>query len=313
MLIGHNRKKSLKNRVVLVTGSDGFVGFEFCQMLRAKYPDLRLITAARNTRRQHLPSDKECIYRGDLRDYVFWRSLPDDITHIIHLAGRKPAPRISEKQLYRDNLVLIKNLVRRARNWSYLRQVVVASSVSVYRWNGSIMTERHKVSPIDGYARAKSDAEAELRRMSPKIRKCVLRISSVYGVGCDCATVIPQMMTQAKTKNTIQVYGAGDRVMDFIYVDDLVRMLTAAFQKELSGVYNAGSGKSVSMKQLADKISKCFDESGRCSVVMMSEKSEGGSGVRISTLKAQRDLLKKTISLNKGLKLMKNGMLSASN
>jgi nucleoside-diphosphate-sugar epimerase len=69
--------------------------------------------------------------------------------------------------------------------------------------------------------------------------------------------MMPFFITQALKDKDIEVYGDGSQVMDFVYVKDVGKILLEALTNDRSGeVYEAGTGKHVTVKQWAEKIIK---------------------------------------------------------
>lgn len=88
----------------------------------------------------------------------------------------------------------------------------------------------------------------------------IFRISSPYGVGQKTKTVISKSIIRAFNGQDIYYYGSGNRVQDFIYVDDLSRLIVRACQTAThNGIYNASSSKNITMKEVLKTISVIFD------------------------------------------------------
>ena len=93
-----------------------------------------------------------------------------------------------------------------------------------------------------------------------------LRLSNVYGPGQDLQRLNQGMVSiylyYALTSNVIEVKGDLERVRDFIYVDDVVKIVERVI--ELSGheypTINVGSGKPSSVRDLLKSISTILGE-----------------------------------------------------
>lgn len=87
----------------------------------------------------------------------------------------------------------------------------------------------------------------------------IFRISAPYGIGQGTKTVITKSINRAFNGQDIYYYGSGNREQDFIYVDDLSRLIVNACQSTShNGIYNATSCKNTTMKDLLKIISEVF-------------------------------------------------------
>nr|VFJ67828.1 MAG: NAD dependent epimerase/dehydratase family protein [Candidatus Kentron sp. FW] len=87
----------------------------------------------------------------------------------------------------------------------------------------------------------------------------VLRLSNPYGprqghIGVQ--GVIPTFFRQIIDGQPIKILGDGYTIRDYIYISDAVSFVEGAIQKNLSGIYNAGSGTGTSIKEVVELISE---------------------------------------------------------
>jgi nucleoside-diphosphate-sugar epimerase len=83
---------------------------------------------------------------------------------------------------------------------------------------------------------------------------CIVRPFNAYGPGQDCRFLIPKLVAQALDPSCEQFAVSDLRPRrDYLHVHDLVNLLLATLDKP-SGVYNAGSGRSVSIMDLVTMI-----------------------------------------------------------
>lgn len=297
------------NTVILVTGGFGFLGLRL-QRLLTEVPNAEVILVSRN--KDHQPvSSKTSVIHGDLGDESFWQWLPERITHVFHLAAEIPsaAEARERRTLLADNLRPISHLVEQSRAWSRLRQVIYTSSVSVYGPTDQILNEQSYLQPKTPYGTAKLLGENLLSSLLPlNIRTVSLRLSSLYGVGQNKATVLPIMVNRAINNEEISVFGDGSRTQDFLHVDDAARALMRCFQKEAQGTYNVGAGTPTTMLELAQTVSRVFNDT---QIVMRPEKADGDPGIKLDVTKIKNELeFEAGISLEAGLKQLKSELNS---
>jgi nucleoside-diphosphate-sugar epimerase len=274
-----------EERVFLVTGAAGALASRVLGLLRAEAG--RVVAVSRRP----LAGVANMVV-GDLRDADTWTRLPNNITHVFHLAGVIPWQREQKTQaaVITDNLVPMAHLLEHSRRWPGLRQIIYASSVSVYGWSRDIVREDAPKRPMDFYAAAKRAGE-ELLGMAAAfgVRVTSLRYGSLYGRGQYPGTVLPTMIAAAVQSGRVCVHGAGQRSQDFLHYDDAAEAALLASRHSAAGAFNIGSGAAVTMTALAELIRDVFT-GGHAEIVHDREKPEGDPGFRIDIAKATREL-----------------------
>jgi UDP-glucose 4-epimerase len=89
------------------------------------------------------------------------------------------------------------------------------------------------------------------------IKPVILRASNPYGTGQDPAGklgFIAICLGKLLRGETLQIWGDGSVVRDFIYIDDLMDLCSRAIHGDKTGIYNAGSGSGYSMNEIVATI-----------------------------------------------------------
>jgi len=81
----------------------------------------------------------------------------------------------------------------------------------------------------------------------------VLRLFNVYGPGQTgtYAGVVSKFIERAKRGLLPVIYGDGTQTRDFIHVADVARFVEVVLDRGAAGVYNVGTGRAVSIRELA--------------------------------------------------------------
>ena len=87
-----------------------------------------------------------------------------------------------------------------------------------------------------------------------------LRFAQIYGYGENPGFVLTSFIDRAQKGLPLIVYGSGKVIRDLLYVKDAVRAILLALHSDVWGGYNIGSGRGVSIKELAEAISDVFSE-----------------------------------------------------
>jgi nucleoside-diphosphate-sugar epimerase len=227
---------------ILVTGATGFVGSHLVQHL------------CRENRRVHAHSSRD----GDI---ATCRLDFDDVGHVFHLAGRSFVPDSweSPRAFYDVNLLGTVNVLEFCR-----RREVPLTFVSSYVYGVPRclpIREDHALAPLNPYSHSKILAEETVRCFGAwfGVRASIVRPFNVYGPGQDPRFLIPTIISQALDPgcDRITVRDARPR-RDYIHVRDLVALLMATLTGPAGGVYNAGSGRSVSISELVLAINSAL-------------------------------------------------------
>ncbi|MEM0479431.1 MAG: NAD-dependent epimerase/dehydratase family protein [Pyrobaculum sp.] len=144
--------------------------------------------------------------------------------------------------------------------WERGAHLVYISSAAVYGEPKYLpIDEEHPKEPTSPYGLSKLWGEqiASLyARLGLKLT--ILRLFNVYGPGQSgpYAGVISKFIERAKKREPLIIYGDGSQTRDFIHVADVAELVAVVIEKKALGSYNVGSGKSISIRELADIVSK---------------------------------------------------------
>jgi UDP-glucose 4-epimerase len=250
---------SFKKPVVLVTGSDGFIGSHLCKLLLDKGYDVYGIDNHSVGKRRYegcLDIDI-CNYPAVLK--IFEEIRPDYVFHLAAFARIQPS--IDDPVLWITNNVNSTINVLEASRITKVKKVVFSSSSSVYGDNKIPFRESMPVDIKTPYALSKSIGEevCKLYTRIYKLNTSVVRYFNVYGkrqieTG-KFATVIGIMLNEKRKGKPITIVGTGKQRRDFTHVSDIVEGTYKAMLYGKSGeVYNLGCGKNYSIKYLASLI-----------------------------------------------------------
>jgi UDP-glucose 4-epimerase len=135
------------------------------------------------------------------------------------------------------------------------RSVVYLSSVQVYgRPERMPVDEDHPTRPFTAYGVSKLCAEQMLALACAAhhdVAFCALRVAFVYGPGQHAQNVIPRFLERVRAGQPPVVHGLGTDVRDDVYVADVADSVVAAVERQVSGVFNVGSGAAHSLADVA--------------------------------------------------------------
>ncbi|MFC1590163.1 SDR family NAD(P)-dependent oxidoreductase [Candidatus Omnitrophota bacterium] len=257
---------SLKNKKVLVTGADGFIGSHLVEALLGEGCKVRAFVYynAFNSRgwldSLSPKTLKEIdVFSGDIRDPHGVRKAMKDIDVVFHLAALIGIPfSYHSPDSYVDTN--IKGTLNVLQSSFECERVLVTSTSEVYGTAKSVpITEDHPLQGQSPYSASKIGAdkiaESFFRSFDSPIT--IVRPFNTYGPRQSARAVIPTMIIQLLSGKKEIRLGRLDPTRDFNYVKDVCNgFLTIAGyppQEKMDEV-NIASGKEVSIGDLAGKI-----------------------------------------------------------
>jgi nucleoside-diphosphate-sugar epimerase len=225
--------------VVIVTGARGFVGPHVVRALRDAGCEVV----------EHRRAD------GDLANGP--PSGWPRATHVVHLAGRTfvPAAWSDPAPFRRDNVDATAHVLEYCRQ-AGASMVHVSSYVSGKPQRLPI-DEHHPLDPFNPYAESKILAERAVQDYQQRlgVRATIVRPFNLYGPGQDARFLIPTVIRQALDQTCAAIQVADDRPRrDYLHVRDLAALIVAVIRAPAGGIYNAGSGESYSVRDIADRV-----------------------------------------------------------
>lgn len=262
-------KNYYKNKRVLITGADGFIGSHLTERLLGMGAKVSIFvrgTSVNGTgqyRLKHLTPyiDKfEKIITGNIAnpesvDLV--ASLTPAV--IFHLAAEAYVPKCFEQPLdvFKTNLDGTLNILEAARNIKGIERVVITSSSEVYGSYDHDISEKDLLNPTSPYgaSKAAADRAAYSWFVTYHLPIAIIRPFNTYGPR-HTYDVIPKFIRLALAGKPLTVHGTGKQSRDFIYVSDTVEgfLIMGWNEKAVGEVVNFGAGHGVSITEIAENI-----------------------------------------------------------
>jgi nucleoside-diphosphate-sugar epimerase len=226
------------NDSILVTGATGFVGTHLVQALRQRGDSV----VAHSTRHGNLAREEPKAI---------------GIRHVYHLAARTYVPDSwkDPRSFYEANVLGALNVLEFCRKHGC--SLTLMSSYVYGRPERLPLSEDHPLRAFNPYAHSKilSEEMARFYEAAYNVRVNIVRPFNIYGPMQSGQFLIPTLISQAlsKDRDAIIVQDA-DPKRDYIFVADLIDLLLLLDDSRNPGVYNAGSGVSTSVQELAEEI-----------------------------------------------------------
>jgi UDP-glucose 4-epimerase len=254
--------------VVLVTGANGFVGRHIVNRL-ASNREYRVIATDIHDNAIPLYRDgpaPAAYYTGDLRDAGFLETLfqQEHCDRIVHLAGvlSKAEDARTHRLCFETNVYSTLNVLQRAREQR--SRVIFPSTGLIYGNREGPFTENMTVAPADFYSLSKKMAEELIVHFHKRfdLSYLIFRPAILYGPAQHGTMFIPSALATLRAGKEFDMT-AGEQKRDFLFVEDFTDAVIAACENDRAcGIYNAGSGTSITLREAANSIETVLDIHG---------------------------------------------------
>lgn len=268
---------------LLVTGGAGFIGSNFIRYILREHPEWQIVNLDKLTYAGNLANLRDVegnpsyrFVRGDIADREMVKKLFQDekFDVVVNFAAESHVDRsiLDSSPFIETNVKGTQVLLEASREFG-IKKFVQISTDEVY---GSLgpddppFTEESPLLPNSPYSASKAAADLLCRAYyrTYGLPVVITRSSNNYGPYQFPEKLIPLMITNALEDKPLPVYGDGQNVRDWLFVEDNCRAIALVIEKGSPGeIYNIGGGnekKNVEVVELiceilADKLNRPGD------------------------------------------------------
>jgi dTDP-glucose 4,6-dehydratase len=247
-------------RKILITGGAGFIGSHVVRRYVRKYPDYLIVNADKLTYAGNLENltdiEKEANYKFEKTDIVDKQAVTAlfekySFDSVIHLAAESHVDRsiTGPDEFVFTNIVGTVNLLNAALNiWKNDFDKKLFYHISTDEVYGSLgkeglFTEETSYDPKSPYSASKASSDHMVRAYNHTfgLPAIISNCSNNYGPNQFPEKLIPLAINNIKNNKPIPVYGKGENIRDWLYVEDHASAIDLIFHKgNVGDTYNIG-------------------------------------------------------------------------
>ena len=254
---------------ILVCGATGFIGKNVTLGLskNRKFE----IHAVRFNRPAYKTSKNVKWHKADLRNSNEVDKVVKDMDIIIQCAATTSGSKdiVSKPYIHVTDNAIINSFIFRSAYTHQIKHFIFPSCTVMYPSSKKATKENDFTGKIIDKYKGAGETKVYLEKianfysMLSKTKFTIIRHSNIYGphdkYDLDKSHVFGATITKVmKAKDDLEVWGDGSEIRDFLHVDDLVDFIKTAISKQKTQyeIYNCGSGKAITIKQLCNLIVK---------------------------------------------------------
>jgi dTDP-glucose 4,6-dehydratase len=249
----------MSTKKLLITGGAGFIGSHVVRLFVKKYPDYQIVNLDALTYAGNLENlrdieaaDNYRFVKGDITDELFIDELfiKEQFDGVIHLAAESHVDRsiMDPLAFVKTNVIGTAVLLNAARkNWTDISGKLFyhVSTDEVYGSLGEtgFFTEETPYDPRSPYSASKASSDHFVKAYfhTYDLPVVLSNCSNNYGSHHFPEKLIPLMINNIIHNKPLPVYGKGDNVRDWLWVEDHARAIDVIFHKgRLGETYNIG-------------------------------------------------------------------------
>lgn len=248
----------MKNKTVLITGADGFIGSHLTEMLVKQGAKVKALSQYNSFNYWGWLEDINCldsieVLNGDIRDPHYCKHITENVDIVFHLAALIAIPYsyVAPSSYVDTNVTGTLNIVQACLE-NNVQRVIHTSTSEVYGTAQYVpIDEKHPIQPQSPYSASKIGADNMAMSFynAFNLPVTIVRPFNTYGPRQSARAVIPTIITQIANGQKSIKLGDVSPTRDFNYVEDTCRgfIQLALCEEAIGETVNIGSNYEISV------------------------------------------------------------------
>jgi len=235
-------------------GSEGFVGKNLTQKMSETH---EIITA------DMLPNGTHNYSQLDITKYDNVIKTVKDVDAVINLVAHSLTSSLDDTISNATvNIIGNLNILEACRKNNIGKIIFTSASSLIGETTDKIVSETHNVKPKTAYGISKMADEHYLRLYNEMhgLNYVVFRFFNIYGP-YQKNGLIPNLYRRIKNNEALTVFGKGDQIRDFVYVEDVIPFFDKVSSTDIgnNSLFHLGTGKTASIMDIIKTLSKIMN------------------------------------------------------
>ena len=240
---------------ILILGSEGFVGQNLVNGLSKKHEIVCADIIEKNSQKNY--------HKFDVTDPISVENIVKDADVVIDLVAHSLVSSIDGPVTNANvNIMGLLYILEACRKNNIKKIIFTSASSMIGEPQTSTVTENHQAIPKTAYGITKLTSEHYLRLYKEMygLNFIIFRFFNIYGP-FQKNGLIPTLYTRIKNDEPLTVFGKGDQIRDYVFIEDIIPFFEKASNSNVADnqIFNMGTGVGTSITQIIENFSQILN------------------------------------------------------